>query len=221
MAIDTAEKRKSISGIHSVISPGVTPNSAKDAEWRKEVGHSYSGIATAAPVVVTVQLFPLPNIRRDIEQATERLLTVVGCRNIHLGALPPLTTMEQLFEVGRIESQVGQPQFEIWSVLRPSIAILTPGSETRYTTLHSIQIQSLVWHGDYITSRRYVHARTEEALRTFEKNKFLSLRVGEAEVLNLTAEFDFQTFGQIFLYGSLITFDLSLDMIEARGRITA
>ncbi len=179
------------------------------------------GYTISVVVTPAVQVFPLPNIRRDIEQATERILAIVGCQNIYLGAIPSLTTMEQLFEIGRIESQVGQPQFEIWSILRPNIAILSPGSETRYTSLHSIQIQSLVWHGDYITSRQYVNARTEEALRTFEKNKFLSLRVGEAEVLNLTAEFDFQTFGQIFLYGSIITFNLSLDMIEARGRVTA
>ncbi len=50
MAIDTAEKRKSISGIHMNICPGVTPNSGKDAEWRQESGFSYSGIAAAAPI---------------------------------------------------------------------------------------------------------------------------------------------------------------------------
>lgn len=175
------------------------------------------GVAVAPPAV---QVFPLPNIRRDIEQATERILSIVGCQNVHLGAVPPLTTMEQLFEIGRIEQQADQPFYEIWSIVRPEIAILSPGSETRYTSLHSVEIQSLVWHGDYITSRRYVHARTEEALRTFEKNKFLSLNVGEAEVLNLSAQFEFQTFGQIFLYSSLITFDLSLDLVEARGRVT-
>lgn len=42
MAIDTAEKRKSISGIHLYASgPGVTPNAAKDNEWRKEAGYAY------------------------------------------------------------------------------------------------------------------------------------------------------------------------------------
>ena len=46
MAIDTAEKRKSISGIGiPCLIPGVTPNSGKDAEWRQESGWSYSGIA--------------------------------------------------------------------------------------------------------------------------------------------------------------------------------
>lgn len=49
MAIDTAEKRKSISGIHMNICPGVTPNSGKDAEWRQEAGFSYSGIAASGP----------------------------------------------------------------------------------------------------------------------------------------------------------------------------
>ena len=49
MAINSAEKRKSISGIHMNICPGVTPNSGKDAEWRQESGFSYSGIAAASP----------------------------------------------------------------------------------------------------------------------------------------------------------------------------
>ena len=48
MAIDTAEKRKSISGIN-YFCPGVTPNSGKDQEWRQESGYSYSGILAGAP----------------------------------------------------------------------------------------------------------------------------------------------------------------------------
>ena len=55
MAIDSAEKRKSISGIHLNVCPGVTPNSGKDAEWRQESGFSYSGIAAAAPSGVDVR----------------------------------------------------------------------------------------------------------------------------------------------------------------------
>lgn len=47
MAIDSAEKRRSISGIHFIGGPGVTPNSGKDQEWRQEVGYGYSGIAAA------------------------------------------------------------------------------------------------------------------------------------------------------------------------------
>ena len=48
MAIDTAEKRKSISGIHLyAVGPGVTNNVAKDREWRQEAGYSYSAILEA------------------------------------------------------------------------------------------------------------------------------------------------------------------------------
>lgn len=50
MAIDTPEKRKSISGIN-YFNPGVTPNSGQDAEWRQEVGYSYSGIAAGGATV--------------------------------------------------------------------------------------------------------------------------------------------------------------------------
>jgi hypothetical protein len=40
MAIDTAEKRRSVSFV-VVVSPGVTLNSSKDSEWRREVGYAY------------------------------------------------------------------------------------------------------------------------------------------------------------------------------------
>ena len=50
MAIDTAEKRRSVSGVpFFLIGPGVTPEVLKDGEWRQEVCYSYSGIAVAAP----------------------------------------------------------------------------------------------------------------------------------------------------------------------------
>lgn len=57
MAIDSAEKRKSISGIHMNICPGVTPNSGKDQEWRQESGFGYSGILAGSPVAPPVSTF--------------------------------------------------------------------------------------------------------------------------------------------------------------------
>lgn len=51
MPIDTAEKRKSISGITYGI-PGVTPNALADAEWRQEAGYSYSGIPAAITTLI-------------------------------------------------------------------------------------------------------------------------------------------------------------------------
>ena len=53
MAIDSREKRASVVGINRLAGPSVTPNSAKDKEWRQEVGYSYSGIAADAPVPIT------------------------------------------------------------------------------------------------------------------------------------------------------------------------
>ncbi len=53
MAIDTAEKRKAISGIMLPLIPGVTPNVSKDAEWRSESGWSYRGfLAVLVPIGV-------------------------------------------------------------------------------------------------------------------------------------------------------------------------
>ena len=49
MAIDTAEKRKSLSGIQHFLIAGVTPTAAKDQEWRQESGWGYPGILAATP----------------------------------------------------------------------------------------------------------------------------------------------------------------------------
>ena len=48
MAIDTAERRKSISGIQWTLIPGVTPNAAQDREWRQEADWGYPGILVGA-----------------------------------------------------------------------------------------------------------------------------------------------------------------------------
>lgn len=53
MAIDTAEKRRSVAGIQVLTVPAVTPNASKDLEWRQEAGWSYPGIAAQTIVVVT------------------------------------------------------------------------------------------------------------------------------------------------------------------------
>jgi hypothetical protein len=50
VAIDSAEKRKSIRGIgRQWGGPGVTPNASPDAEWRLETARHYSGIAAFTP----------------------------------------------------------------------------------------------------------------------------------------------------------------------------
>lgn len=50
MAIDTAAKRKAISGIYTgLVAVGVTPNAAPDEAWRQQAGWGYSGIAVNPP----------------------------------------------------------------------------------------------------------------------------------------------------------------------------
>lgn len=44
MAVDTAKKRASVSGIPLLI-PGVTPDATPDYNWRYAVGWDYAGIA--------------------------------------------------------------------------------------------------------------------------------------------------------------------------------
>lgn len=48
--IDTAEKRRAVAGIAAFpLGPSVTPNVAKDAEWRQQAAWGYSGIAADEP----------------------------------------------------------------------------------------------------------------------------------------------------------------------------
>lgn len=56
MAIDTAEKRRSAAGVSvlGMLGGSVTPNAAKDVEWRQQAGWSYSGIAPGNPATLLV-----------------------------------------------------------------------------------------------------------------------------------------------------------------------
>ena len=48
--LDSAEKRKSASGIHLYAAgPGVTNNATPDQEWRQEAGYGYPGIPADTP----------------------------------------------------------------------------------------------------------------------------------------------------------------------------
>jgi len=63
MAIDTADKRKSISSIMlPIFVPGLTPNASKDENWRAQSGWSYHGnavVTSGGGVVRTTRLFGL------------------------------------------------------------------------------------------------------------------------------------------------------------------
>lgn len=53
MAIDTAEKRRSVAGILGYLwGPGVTPSASHDADWRQEAGYGYVGVPVAVAAVV-------------------------------------------------------------------------------------------------------------------------------------------------------------------------
>lgn len=53
MAIDTAKKRRSLSGIQITLLPGVTPNTLKDQAWRQSSAWGYSGNLVASIEAVT------------------------------------------------------------------------------------------------------------------------------------------------------------------------
>lgn len=82
MAIDTAEKRASISGIHFISGPGVTPNSAQDQEWRQESGYGYSGILAGGASVSTSRRTIFAG---SFAMGKAPIHTRIGRREIHPG----------------------------------------------------------------------------------------------------------------------------------------
>ncbi len=53
MAIDNAEKRKSVAGMSFfILGPGITNNSGQDAEWRQQSAWGYSGISVSTAVSI-------------------------------------------------------------------------------------------------------------------------------------------------------------------------
>jgi len=64
VALDTAEKRRSVSGV-ALWLPGVSPDSDQAAAWRQQVAWLYSGIAAATvEAVVGIEVI-VPARRRE------------------------------------------------------------------------------------------------------------------------------------------------------------
>ena len=81
MAIDTAEKRRTASGIKR-LGARVTPNAAKDADWRRQVGWNYfiqvvdgvSGAENRRAISGILPIFAVgvtPNASQDLEWRQE------------------------------------------------------------------------------------------------------------------------------------------------------
>ena len=63
MAIDSAEKRRSAAGVAFLpLTPGVTPNAAKDVDWRQQAAWSYGGVPVSGE--------PPPPVANDNEWLT-------------------------------------------------------------------------------------------------------------------------------------------------------
>ena len=123
MAIDTAEKRKSISGIGWLL-PGVTPNSEKDQEWRQESGWSYSGIAAASPVVPPVVITPVAEVAREIIRDLGRDLNIgippVEIQQINVVLAPSIIAALK----GQVASRLNKTNHLIRKLLRTLKRIL-------------------------------------------------------------------------------------------------
>jgi hypothetical protein len=66
MAIDTAERRRAVAALSGAhwFGPGVTPDTAKDGEWRQQVAFGYPGISAGEAVEPATTAGWIPPIRR-------------------------------------------------------------------------------------------------------------------------------------------------------------
>lgn len=84
MALDTREKRASAVSLTPSAPNTVTPNAAKDQEWRQESGWGYSGITIGLPVAGTVALtLPLRSIALTLPERS--ISVILAQRSIELG----------------------------------------------------------------------------------------------------------------------------------------
>lgn len=79
--LDTDEKRRSASGIWIPLIPGVTPNDAKDAEWRWQSGWSFSGVTPADELDLIV-----------VALETDSALTLAWAKSKAIGIAPETDT---------------------------------------------------------------------------------------------------------------------------------
>ncbi len=75
MAIDTPEKRRAAAGVKRILAR-VTPNIARDQEWRQQVGRIYSGILALVGVVPKENIVISLDADTVIEVSTDNVRTL-------------------------------------------------------------------------------------------------------------------------------------------------
>ncbi len=158
-------------------------------------------------------------ILRLINQSALKILDIVGCQNRYPFPFPPTTAAEGFVDLLTVSEGLVQNHYEGWFFHREGIGNPLEWGETQYTQKFLMRIEGVAWHENFPKSRLYIQQRTEQLLRTIEKNKDFGIGAG-VEVRNLEARFRFQAEGEVSLYRTNIKFELLIPRKEPSGRNT-
>ncbi len=181
-----------------------------------------------ASTAVVIPFVPAP-VFQDTEEDSEvlqllnqsalKIMDLVGCQNRYPFPFPPTTTAEGFVDLLTVDAGLAQNHYEGWFFHREGIRNPLEWGETQYTQEFQMRIEGMAWHENFPKSRLYIQQRTEQLLRTIEKNKDFSVGAG-VEVRNLEAQFRFEAEGEVSLYRTNIKFELLIPRKEPSGRNT-
>ncbi len=178
-------------------------------------------IILKAPVLTTVA----DNFDQKFSTLIPGFLSQLGCRNVNVGKTPPITTWEELARIffHYPVSTQRQPNLEAWFAERLSIRhdAVSRGTREMYQQMHIIEIEGLVWEGDFLTSYRYVQDKGDEILIGAERDKDLLLGSFADTVLSSNARYNWQRFGEVYLHRMTVTLQVLSTITETGGRVSS
>lgn len=178
-------------------------------------------IALKAPVLTTESR----NFDQQFSTLLPGFLSALGCRNVSIGKAPPIMTWEELGEIFYhypVNAQ-RQPNLEAWFAERVRITHdpVTRGTREQYQQTHIIEIEGLVWEGDFQTSYRYIQDKADEIMIGAERDKDLLLGSFADTVMSQSAQYSWQRFGEVYLQRIMITLQVLSTVTETGGRVTS
>ena len=163
----------------------------------------------------------------ELDASLETLMRVVGCKNVYPGAIPPLTTPQQIAEFMQVDDE-DQSYYELWSFDRMGFnhESLTHGTRYSYYQSNNITIIGLYWKDSFEDSYKYIQYQTELVMRTLERNKKLITETFDPLIINQDAKFSWGNqgtltdSGEIYLHRVELNIILLDERVESGGRAT-
>ena len=159
-------------------------------------------------------------LRPILEDGVAKLLNSFGGRNVFTAELPPVTTSLEFTNQLQVHRGLYQPEYEGWFLHRRNISVDSSASSSQfhYNQVHGMMIVGLAYHATFHDSYVYIQDQTEKLIWNLEKNKNLLGDDNIQVIQGVNSRFEFEQFGEMYMYKSITTFDVQRLTIEASGR---